>query len=150
MNSPHSTHLHSASGFVLCMLICWSLWRNEAIGYIVSLRYPVKHRFIKYDIRFGRSIRNQFHCFKQQRETVFLRSFVCFVWYKKCIFILSSPKPRLANCTHCLFFHCLINLHLQYMNWYGRDGIDENQAVVLQNKQRYDNHFCLISYIYSE
>ena len=70
MNSPHSAHLHSASGFVLCMLICWSLWRNEAICYIISplLVYPIKCRFIKYDIRFGRSIRNQFQFFKQQRE----------------------------------------------------------------------------------
>lgn len=71
MNSPHSTHLHSASGFVLCMLICWSLRRNEAICCIISLLfvYPLKHRFVKYDIRFGRSIRNQFRRFKQQRET---------------------------------------------------------------------------------
>ena len=132
MNSPHSAHLYSASGFVLFMLICWSLWRNEAICYIISVLYSVKHRFIKYDIRFGRSIRNQLHCFKQQRETRISAKLSVFrVVYKKMYFyFFPRQKPRLVNCTHCLFLQCVINLRPQYLNWYGRGGIDETRPLV--------------------
>lgn len=74
-----------------------SLWRNEAICYIISPLYPVKHRFINYDIRFGRSLRNQFQCFKQQRETGISAKLSVFWVIKKCIFIFSSPKTALGQ-----------------------------------------------------